>query len=704
MNRGSWPARALVVAGAVVLTAAFVVGYASRALFNADQFAERAAAALQDEAVADQVGVRVADGLIDAEPDLVAVKPILESATASIVRGSAFQSVFRAGVADLHRGFFARDQDSVVFIVADIGVTISGALQGLDPKLAAKIPTGADAVLVDDQMPGWAAALLQAADAASWLPWVLAAVALILLGAGFAVAGDRRTAAQSAGVSVAAAAVASLVVLALGKALFLAGVADPSNREAVEGIWDAFLSDLWTGLFLLAGCGAILAAAASSLLRPVDLGERFATAWKVATRTPTSVPARAARALALIAAGILGATHGEEFASMLAMLLGLLIAYVGASELMHMTLAEERGAAAPAGRRTLVAIIVAGVASLAAVGVFVGVGGVTQRSLAIETVGCNGSLDLCDRPYNEVATPATHNSMSAANYPGWTFAQQEKGIPEQLRAGVRGLLIDAHAGVETEGGTIKTDLSDQSSGKRDKIEDAMGADALDAALRIRDRIVNSPEVGEPGVYLCHAFCELGAITIDRGFTEIRDFVAANPDEVVTVVIEDYVPPADIAAAAERTGLLDFVYEGPVGVPWPTLQEMIDSGGRVMMMAENEAGGEEFPWYHSAYDSLVQETPFSFSKASQLTAPAKLEASCEPNRGSDQAGVFLVNHWIDTSPAPRPTNAAIVNTRRALLDRIHHCEEQRDLLATLVAIDFYEEGDVFGAIAALNEER
>ena len=227
MNRGSRPARALVVAGAVVLTAAFVVGYASRALFNADQFAERAAAALEDEAVADRVGVRVADGLIDAEPDLVAVKPILESATASIVRGSAFQSVFRAGVADLHRGFFARDQDSVVFIVADIGVTISGALQALDPKLAAKIPTGADAVLVDDRMPGWAAALLQAADAASWLPWVLAAVALILLGAGFAVAGDRRTAAQSAGVSVAAAAVVSLVVLALGKALFLAGVADP---------------------------------------------------------------------------------------------------------------------------------------------------------------------------------------------------------------------------------------------------------------------------------------------------------------------------------------------------------------------------------------------------------------------------------------------------------------------------------------------
>ena len=64
---------------------------------------------------------------------------------------------------------------------------------------------------------------------------------------------------------------------------------------------------------------------------------------------------------------------------------------------------------------------------MAAVGVFVGVGGITQGSLTVETVGCNGSLDLCDRPYDEVATPATHNSMSAGDYPGWTFAQQEEG-------------------------------------------------------------------------------------------------------------------------------------------------------------------------------------------------------------------------------------------------------------------------------------
>ena len=149
-----------------------------------------------------------------------------------------------------------------------------------------------------------------------------------------------------------------------------------------------------------------------------------------------------------------------------------------------------------------------------------------------------------------------------------------------------------------------------------------------------------------------------------------------------MVIEDYVPPADIEAAAERTGLTDLrSTRGRWGSRGRPSQEMVDSGGRVVMMAENEADIGEVPWYHPVYESLVQETPFSFGRPAQLTDPGQLlEASCEPNRGSPQAEVFLVNHWIDTSPAPRtgPSNTVKVNRRSVLLDRIQQCEAQRDL--------------------------
>ena len=703
-RRRTIPTIGLAVAAALALLAAVVLAYVARAVFDADQFADRASAALSDQAVADEVAIRVADELVEADPNLVAVRPVIASVTSSLIRGGAFQSLFRAGVADMHRSVFEGDEDTLTLTLVDIGATVRGVLQALQPNLAKQIPASKSVELVDGDLPAPVADLVRLADAMRWLPIVALAVALLCAFGAVRLAGDGRDAVLVVGVATTLIAVLASVALRGAEAIVLTGIDDQAGRDAVAGIWDAFLGDLGTALLLLAVCGGVVAAAASSLLRPVDLRAQVERAWELATRVPEHRGWRAVRAVLLVAAGILIVLRNQAFLSLLATLVGVFVAYAGVAELMRLTIAvpEEAARDQRRGRSALVAAGIAAGAILAAGAIFIGVGGISEESLAVETTGCNGSEELCERSYDEAAVPATHNSMSAASNPGWLFAQQEKGIPDQLRDGMRGLLIDAHYGVETQDGTIKTDLSDLDRGERATYEEELGQDALDAALRIRDRIVGSPEVGEPGVYLCHRFCELGAIPIDQAFANLRDFLAANPDEVVTVVIEDYVPPAEIDGSAERTGLIDHVYTGPVGEPWPTLQEIIDSGGRALMMAENEDGGTEYPWYHSAYDELVQETPYSFKKPAQLTDPGKLTASCEPNRGPASARVFLINHWIDTSPAPKPSNAAIVNARDALLTRIHHCEEQRDLTANLIAVDFYKEGDVFGAVAALNE--
>lgn len=693
------------LAGLAVLLA-LILGYASRAFFDADQFANRASAALADQAVSDRVATKVADELVEADPNLVAVRPVLESVVGGIIRSGAFQSVFRAGVRDLHRAVFDRDSGTLTLTLVDIGATIRGVLQAIQPKLAKRIPADESVALVDGEMPGPTADLARIADAARWLPILLLVIGLACAFGAARLSDDRRAGVLRVGVAVTIWSAVALVALRGGQAIVLNGIDQQEGRDAARGVFDAFLGDLRTALVLLAGCGAVIAAAASSLLRPVDVRGQLERAWEIASRVPERPVWRVARAAALIAAGVLIVIRNDAFLSLLATAIGLYVAYAGVAELMRLTLSppERAGREQRRGVATITAAGIAAAVIVAAGAIFIGAGGISEGSLAVDSKGCNGSEALCDRSYDEVAIPATHNSMSATTYPNYLFAQQERGIADQLRDGIRGLMIDAHYGVETQDGTIKTDLSDLSRGERATYEEELGSAALDAALRIRDRIVNSPEVGEPGVYLCHRFCELGAVPIDQAFGDIRDFMAANADEVVTIVIEDYVDPAEIEAAAERTGLIDHIYEGPVGEPWPTLQEMIESGGRVLMMAEKDAGGGAIPWYHQAYDGLVQETPFSFKRPALLADPANLEASCEPNRGTPDSSLFLINHWIDTSPAPRPSNAAIVNERDVLLKRVRTCEEQRDLLAGLVAVDFYREGDVFGAVAGLNAER
>ena len=103
---------------------------------------------------------------------------------------------------------------------------------------------------------------------------------------------------------------------------------------------------------------------------------------------------------------------------------------------------------------------------------------------------------------------------------------------------------------------------------------------------------------------------------------------------------------------DSSGLGDLVYKGPIepGVS-PTLGELVESNKRVVLMAEMHGGTIE--GYRDAYGGLLRETPFSFKQVEELTKPGRLAASCEANRGDSEAPLFLLNHWIDTSPRRDP---------------------------------------------------
>jgi hypothetical protein len=97
---------------------------------------------------------------------------------------------------------------------------------------------------------------------------------------------------------------------------------------------------------------------------------------------------------------------------------------------------------------------------------------------------------------------------------------------------------------------------------------------------------------------------------------------------------------------------------------------------------------------------MQETPFHFRAAAELDAPA----SCEPNRGGTAGSLLLVNHWVDTSPAPRTTIARAVNAREFLGRRLERCRAVRRMLPTVVAVDFYRLGDAAQVVDELNGVR
>ncbi len=129
--------------------------------------------------------------------------------------------------------------------------------------------------------------------------------------------------------------------------------------------------------------------------------------------------------------------------------------------------------------------------------------------------------------------------------------------------------------------------------------------------------------------------------------------------------------------------------------------MIEDDRRLVVFAEKQKGGAK--WLRPAFES-IQETPYTFKRTSQLTDSGELAASCAENRGEPGASLFQINHWIDTSPAPKPSNAEKVNARGPLLRRVHECQRRRGLLPNVVAVDFYRRGDVIGVVDELNGVR
>lgn len=255
---------------------------------------------------------------------------------------------------------------------------------------------------------------------------------------------------------------------------------------------------------------------------------------------------------------------------------------------------------------------------------------------------CNGHAALCDRPLDAVTIATTHNS-AASIAAGFTTlnANQNRDLRDQLDDGVRGMMLDV-------------------------------------------------TLFEDDTWLCHGPCGLGKIRHVEALGVLGDFLAEHPDEVLFLVYEDSAPADAIAADWAAAGLESLLYVHDGGA-WPTLGAMIDAGTRVVVTAENAAPPPA--WLHHAWD-LIWDTPYTFHDPSEF--------SCDPNRGTPGSGLLLVNHWISTdADLPDADAAAASNAHDALLGRAETCAAAWDHPVNLLAVDFYDEGDLFAVVDALN---
>ena len=271
-------------------------------------------------------------------------------------------------------------------------------------------------------------------------------------------------------------------------------------------------------------------------------------------------------------------------------------------------------------------------------------------------MSCHGEAVYCLRTYDDFTFPETHNAYSTVEDQFLIGVNHYTGLQWQWDDGIRAFMVDSH----------------HRSYENTSAED---------------------------VRFCHGTgqffhpCQFGEVDAFEWISLLGSLMNNSSGDVVTLLIENYVPAEHLEFLFKETGMYERIYTHTLGEPWPGLGDLVLAGTNLVVFWE-QSQNDDFPWLHD-FGVFSWTTDYAEDNPEDMT--------CTVYRGDGSQPVWHLNNWLTSAfGLPDPIRATDVNDYDNLLERALECWEIMDNRPTFIAVDYWEEGEITNVTITMNK--